>query len=297
MKLHFTVNFQHLTKLARDEWCAGNFDWALDLLMSMDLTRAHANDVLNGQYCLAQAPDGRKGIDGTLLPDTWQPSNEHCAYGQFINPDTYQIGTGNILRQGMAHIAKTRRFLIHTLNAINQTTDVIARRELIRSLETIAPRDWVDCGVPYALMFVDNRITVNLNLVADLLVQVPKKPKQYGLLDSDLQDVLLEEELQALPHPTSVSTSKNGFITPNGKFYPCRYMEHATLVHFIETMLHIPETKLIKCAQSQIRQVCEIYPGGDRIAEPQAVTALEYCSTYNARVPYWLQHILDSPQN
>jgi hypothetical protein len=323
--LHFSVDFDHLTDIAREEWCSGNMDWTLRMLESAGLDREMANLVLGGTKRMAQDPDDETGCVGILVDDNWQPDGQYCAFRHFVNPVGYEVGTEGILRQGVKFIREARAEIIYVCNCYAKEMHSVEKRSLAKQLRMEYPEQtWKDCDLPYALTRRSySRSTqimhdaIDLDIIAEYIdedfyypdarfhaaspdtetkeyaVAKPTQPTAMAAMAGDV-DAYVKRQLaldeMELPKPGSPIDNENGYITPDGKFYPCEAMEHQWLARLIEDELGIPENSLIKCGISQMNpELKEVYKTEDYSpTRKQESVAIEWALHHQVKLPYWL---------
>lgn len=74
--MHFTVDFDGMTLRVREFWAERKYAYAVKVLVDgFNQTEENALLILAGKKRMADHPEGRKGIDGTLIDDEWNPSD------------------------------------------------------------------------------------------------------------------------------------------------------------------------------------------------------------------------------
>lgn len=85
--LHFTVNFESLMKLIRDEWAGNNQEYVWELLSGMvGLTRSDKIKLIQGTKKMVNDPDDPGG--GLMVDDDFEPYKHYLCYGGYAKPDT-----------------------------------------------------------------------------------------------------------------------------------------------------------------------------------------------------------------
>lgn len=338
--VHFSVDFEHLTEIAQEEWRSFNLDWALDCLYSCGLDREQANLVLSGKAKMIQAPDGIEGVDGTLAEDDDSRCTDpnYWKYKHIVDPYTYQVGTSNILRQGLETIQKVRYEIIYVINCYHQELRSIEKRRMARQLYEKYPSKstWKDCEIPFCIDthrtskfgFHGEHYWINEELVKDFVIENfyypdakfhrhdsntkhrPELRHEQGLTSVYVEeeksiplgmasmtgnvDAYLKRERQlealGLPEPADPKDSVNGYITPDGKYYPCEWMEHRWLAPIIVDELGVAEERLVKCAQSQLNPgLIGVDPPLDSRypTDEQLLTVARWCIAHDVKMPSW----------
>ena len=121
---------------------------------------------------------------------------------------------------------------------------------------------------------------------------VPRKSSGWSKYTSTDVDVYLahEKELETMPAPKPDRTFKSGdgWITPDGKFYPCRYMEHIWAAHKIAGLEEKDAEKRgwIKLSDN-IAMGKKVYEGGKKPTQKQRDTLFDWCNAQKVDYPDW----------
>lgn len=211
-KLHFRVSFDGLTMRVREFWAEERYQHAFDTLeCGCNLTREQATAVLNGRMKLAQRPGGTEGCDGILVEDNWRPSEAGFGF--------YPEATDVPLAAECAKLRRENRNLRERLDSEGGCVPPEPEEE--EKPRTIAEIQRDFSGrfglVPVADPFEER--------VQDANLRYALKKQGEQLLES-----LLTRDDRPTPGPTRDFTSGSGWVTNEGKFYPCEGpLEHIWL--------------------------------------------------------------------
>jgi hypothetical protein len=240
--LHFSVRGDDLTRLVRDLWVSEP-ECAIDVMRSA-FPKMGDNDVLD-------VLSGRQRLDGVndlrLLPD-----------------DAGKSWRGRPLPSPIEQIRKLVADVAHRDAALSEARDEIADAtigyagkcaspwgliNIPRSvyLRTPSPSGWRD-GVSVSWEEFEKRFPDLVEeakdhrvetesamlarghwskLQADTLTDPPSLPSATGVLDAILNRPTV------CPKPDSTMTPLNGWLSPDGKFYPCGFMGHCNLAELL----------------------------------------------------------------
>lgn len=166
--VHFSVDYEHLTEIIRDEWRGFNLDWAIEALESAGLPdRESINDVLSGKKKMINVGP----CEGQLEDDNDPKSNDETshAYGFIVDPSTYQVGTAHVLRRGLESIRKIRADIIYRINCYNQELHALRSAEIAEQLWADYPEKvYVDCGFPAGFVCLKKMSRVGKQYFIDL---------------------------------------------------------------------------------------------------------------------------------
>jgi hypothetical protein len=174
---HFTVDFDGMTMRVREFWAECKYGYVMKVLRDgFNQSEENAQKILAGKMRMADAPDGKPGVDGTLLPDSWTPAD----MGDPFYPDP-MLGVAYAEAAYARHLAETEN------KRLRGDVDRLVREAEERENPTPT----------LAEKFIDAQLSL---------------------------------EKRALPKPERPPKSANGWLLPNGKFYPCEnMMEHIWL--------------------------------------------------------------------
>lgn len=234
-KLYFKVNFDGMNDLLRDNWGAGKFRWCYDFIASMGLTKAQGEAVVRGKLRMTQDPDGVDGVDGMLVEDDYDPGRRNSYY---LDPDDLP----RLSEMGFKAEEEVPRLQDLAISMIKRL-----QREGSPNGVTIRDLDYLLRTFPAeALERNDVYLVAGDSAYADI-----------GLPTLDeFIEAQLKLDTKELPKPDPDCESANGLITPDGKFYPCDWMEHSWLESALFTMFpaKIATWQLISVFQSQLNK-------------------------------------------
>lgn len=188
--LYFRVCFASMTDRAREFWAEGKYKFAYEFLADgFGLNREQATLVLSGKMKLAQDPEGKEGVDGVLVEDNWTFNEDYSFYP---DPGDPILAVEN-----------------HQLHQENKEP----REELEADQKR---RD--DYGSRYSTVVKD---------LFDYEEETPEQRVQRMNLQFALEKQgesyhkhLLEADTKPTPKPYTTYKMGNGWVLPNGKFYP-----------------------------------------------------------------------------
>ncbi len=199
--VYFRVCFEGMTDRAREFWAEGKYNHAFKFLQEgFGLEKEQCSAVLNGSMKLAQDPEGLEGIDGILLPDSWSFNEEYSFYPDPCDPilaaENHKLHQENQeLRQELEwqkEDQKDKREYVHGTNPDAYTNGLATiHSSLWDKSETLEER------------------TQRMNLT--IAVQHEAEGFRKHLLEADTKPT---------PKPDTTYKAGNGWILPNGKFYP-----------------------------------------------------------------------------
>ena len=331
--VHFKINFPALTKIIRDEWCDWNLEWALEALKGATVG-LEDNDVrlgiLTGDYKMVADPDNPNF--GMIEEDEdWKPQSDRCRFGIFVDPKTYSRGSEKILKAGGKALQKNKGKILGVLTYVSKQIYQLDCQSMLREIYTdFDKEDWELCGIPYAINMYSNQYTgdieywIDFDLLKDFFNledikstckikpektfnPIPGLEQPELLVEDDSlgtyahsADVdgyiqkMLELDNKNLPKHDPDCKSKNGYITPDGRFYPCGYMEHSWLeIEIFNAPKYeaiVTTYNLIKCYQSQLNKKVMGFdygtmPSGERYnpTEEQEITLMLWCAKHNVK--------------
>lgn len=271
-KVHFGVDFEGLTQLARDFWAEHNFDKARKLLIEgCDFENAVAMDIIQGRKKMAQHPDGKKGVDGIVVKDNWQPDLSECRFGKYPTLEDADRWVTLSIYYGADFLENSRQDIGELLLSYAISIDTIERSRIVKELKKYPSSLYKDLEIPYPITeggYLIKREFVDLTLfpkLQDIAHDIPAEPPEYSealstkvhgypeyseilserntpTKSSDYSEVLSDLgvpsvekyvkhqlELDKKPLPDPDSKARLGWISPDGKLYPCGWMEHGWL--------------------------------------------------------------------
>jgi len=290
--LRFTVTGSFLTRHVRDLWTEGRYELALDMLDCLDgLTPAIRFGVIRGTWGLTD--------DSTAIPDDWKPDLSWCHLRQYPDPERL----AGLAEQGVDLAVEVKRLqdLVCSLAVgYRRTRPIRAVVEVLEDLLETLPDEVLERNGVSRRTFLDlpgRRVTgVVYGSNEEGWTRGSKQFPGWSPAGVPKVEDYIERQLDLdklpCPDPEGVKTSDNGYITPDGAYYPCRWMEHNWLADRLKEEREIDEAKLIKVANSQINpEILGMYlPSDDFIPTPrQYETALAWCLAWHAEIPSWLR--------
>jgi hypothetical protein len=190
----FRVDFDGMTDRVREFWAEGKYQHAMNVIeQGFNLTRAQATEVLNGRKRFAQAPGGKPGLEGVLVDDAWSPKTAGF--------DFYPDATCPVMAAECLRLQRENDTLKEKL--VNAAMNASLREEEIQG-----------------------EVTALRTRVATARMQL-RSPRSFGEV---LLDRMLSLDKRPTPGPDRTFKSGNGWVTRDGKFYPCENsMEHIWL--------------------------------------------------------------------
>lgn len=138
---------------------------------------------------------------------------------------------------------------------------------------------------------------VQSSLAAELAARSPFEPEE---VETILEGISGEADWDSVPQPGNPEDSKHGYILPDGKFYPCKYMQHAALAqrlfkHRFGGAVDDPDKEAdkrgwVKIQIGMLDKQARIM-AVRRMTEAQRKTALEWCQWHNVG-PETLQELM-----
>lgn len=116
-------------------------------------------------------------------------------------------------------------------------------------------------------------------------------PCPSGMGSADRSEKIILEAMDEppvardLPQSFDKITSSTGWLTPDGKFYPCRYGEHAWLADALG--FHQDDRSRVRCAHHMGEQW--FFCDDDLITQKQKDLIAEFCITKKIKLPWWMQ--------
>ena len=246
-ELYFRVDFDGLTKMARDFWAEGEYARALDYLEACNIPLDKGHDIIRGKLKMAQDPNGKDGVDGIIVKDNWTPNLAYCQHSTYPDPNDLP----KMAQDALNYKAERRET---NLEKLKKYSDELG--EFYQKL------DWESVGQLWDLIDAlagleeeKEEIPWSRKLYKEVIenggkIPVSRTPKEEGLTTVELksewqkiikfqkennlnnysEDILGRDNREA-PKPTKdFKKYKQGWVMPDGKFYPClTSMEHIWL--------------------------------------------------------------------
>lgn len=264
--LHFTITGEFITHQARSLWNAEDKpEQALTFLTESlpGLTEAQAIDICSGKAKLT-------GRDNKIL---LQPDN--------TTTDQY----GNPLRNAIQTLATLRQ----QKNDVEDDLAVERRTGVWRASPwgmIHVPRH-IDAEIRNQEMDWDNPF---FKRYSDCYVpKTPERPfKNQNELDDPqghLEPEELESEINQKPKPDSTLSSANGWIDPQGRFYPCEYGHHEELAEQLGVSGKIRDEECWLKTQTGLCTEGIFWNYDKQPNQAQINTAFEWCQKHRIKFP------------
>jgi hypothetical protein len=268
----FSVSPVWLTDHVRNLWAEGRYKLAMDTLDCLiGLPDEIKRGVIRGTWQLTE--------EHTWVEDDWDPKLDMCFAGQYPDPDKlYELAErGAHLERDVERledmcIGFIKRLMREGRGEGESLADLEWYLEMYFSDEAVS-RNEVEKRVMYRAPSGDNIRLVYGNFEEGYVGRVGYAGDITGadlrnrMLGLPSVDEFVERQLELddkpLPEPNTELASDNGYITPDGKLYPCLWMEHMWLADVIEEELGIEESQLVKVGRSQLSDVLGVYDPGD----------------------------------
>lgn len=265
-QVHFVVQGDFITETSRRLWNdEGEPEKALDILLSLDgITYDQCLDVLEGRSKLIG--DSSNGID-------------------IVDDDA----KGKSLKEILKTLKKERDIAIdERLDAFQLLADDSAigasptgRRKVPRR------KTRKNVGSVIGTVFKEGYEFDDIDSGED----VQKLSIWQQVDDIDISSArrsraeLPEPEPQPPPIPDDKITSNTGWLTPEGKFYACRYGQHREIADLVG--FDTDDKRYVRCAWHMDQQwfFCE----SDALTQTQRELIKNFCSEKNVEEPYWMQ--------
>jgi hypothetical protein len=277
--LYFTTDFNWLTDFIRSLWSEGSFRRALDVLNDLGIPQHESFEIIRGNLKMIQDPDGVKGIDGQTAKDNWKPNLALCDHSRYPDPDELYA------------IEKERD--IYAKKYIDQC--VTQLNELLKDMSIALERGvGKDLSQYYDLIntFPDNAFEIAgikkndyfsmLDKIKSLYIQQEREGKKL----EEYVDHQIELDSKELPEVDSEFKFLYGWLLPDGKFYPCDWLDHIWLASKLGKSEEEAENSgWIKFTQSGIWHVAK-----DKPTQRQIDAVFSWCNNHE-RMDYWNKFI------
>jgi hypothetical protein len=220
---HFTVDFDGLTRIVRDFWAEHEFDRAIQIMTRSGIPVETAHDVIRGKKRMAQDPEGKPGVDGTILVDDWKPNLGVCMFGQYPDPDDLP----KIAKRGMK--AQDDLLTTRIRDAQQVASDI---KDALSNFDTIEAARLLDI---FEAIPADATKHVEMNLNRSWIRECAQnslrdRARKEAGIKSPVEAFVahqLEMDKRPKPKPTRDFSSDNGWVLPGGAFYALKGpMEH-----------------------------------------------------------------------
>lgn len=261
-KLHFKLDFEGTTNILRENWASGRYEWCYEFITNLGLSREVGEEVIAGKSKLAQFPGGIDGVEGMVVDDNWTPAGKYLYYptrqdmvalaekgrrAEVEIPRLQDMAISLIMR--LRYAGPANGVDIHELETMLLSLPEEARERNKIEERYMTPGEH-DIGQGKILVVGDNDNgweRLDTAGAADRRLEMLGLPSLAGFIDK-----LTSLDNKSLPEPDDDYTSANGYITPDGEFYPCEWLEHQWLAEEIESQLDVDEWELVKVFKSQI---------------------------------------------
>jgi len=231
--LYFRVDFDGLTRQLRNFWAEGSYKKAIDYGLACGLNKEHVEEVIRGKMKMIQDPKGKDGVDGMLEDDNWVPNLSLCQHGKYPDPDDlYKMATESLENNDFIEKVQLSDLqdIGDEIRAAYERWDMEGARKLWGIVDNFPEDIRKQVDIPYA-----RRIAFDQEEVED--VMSGNKARREIMERAGIPSIetyinkQIEREDRPTPEPTTNLDWDNGWLLPNGKFYPCEggMMEHIWL--------------------------------------------------------------------
>ena len=231
--LYFRVDFDFLTRQLRDFWAEGSYKHAIDFGLSCGINKEHVEEVIRGKMKMIQDPNGKDGVDGTLEVDDWKPNLNLCHHCKYPDPDEmYQLATESLQKDDFIESVQINdlREIGEEIREAYQNFDMVEARKLWEAVDNFPEDIHKQVDIPYS-----RKLAFDLVEFEDVMSGNKARRKMADRLGIPSVETYINRELErerrATPDSTTDLNWDNGWLLPNGKFYPCEggMMEHIWL--------------------------------------------------------------------
>lgn len=234
--LSFRIEFEYLTKLARQGWAEGRYQWAMDLLRDSGAPKESWADVIRGYQKMITNEDG----SGLLAEDSWSPNLSMCNHGEYPDPDRlfelaerathWKQELWNRLRIEYDELWRQRERYYGN----GRELEFVARQvrefpeEFIESLPLERQDLWKWAHL------TDGRSVRDYPGTATIAITLASMGTGLPSYETDLDDYMRhEQELSERPTPSAQAPGEveTGWILPDGRAYACGWNEHDWLAY------------------------------------------------------------------
>jgi heat shock protein HspQ len=234
-KLYFRVDFEGLTRQLRDFWAEGSYKHAIDYGKGCGLTKELTEEVIRGKYKMVQDPDGRDGVDGMLAKDDWTPNLNMCHHCKYPDPnELYEIAEQTFELKETVDYARVFNLwgIAEEISLAYKDSDMATARDLWNIVDTFPKEIREQVDIPYSRALAEMTEEEYENAISIEKAKEKKMAELVGIPSiGDYINQELEREKRPTPKPTKNLKWDNGWLLPNGNFYPCEggTMEHIWL--------------------------------------------------------------------
>lgn len=278
--VHFSVDFEWLTKFIRDLWTEGSFKQALDVLESSNCPERYHKDILRGKKKMV-------GIDeGHIENDNWQPREPDRYFDPDLLPKLAQDGE-RYKREYFRLLGNEYALLVRRWKSASSGKELedlsyqfkAFPSEFIQSLDPTEQLPYINAMRANDLGFYAARNTYEMltgNEIASVNVEQFIRHQ-------------IELDKKPAPKPDTRYESDYGWITSGGLFYPCLYFEHIWLAGVLgKTEAEADESGWIKIGYSKTLGEPVIHCWStEKVTQPQLDALWQWCARRKIPMPEW----------
>lgn len=287
----FHISMDWLTMHIRSLWAEGNYDKAigvLDCLIGLSLDQKA--DVIAGKLKLTEKQNGST----VAVPDDWSPDLTMCLHGCYLtfNQAISLASRADNLERSLRRLEDLT--IAFCMQRMREGPD---RAHALFMLETLfdsgaLKRNGVEWRGGYLtgsyLVFGSNeRGWSRIPGYEPRMDISPEFQKEIDEFRDAQVEVLTKDELP----PEDVDlVSEDGYITHDGKFWPCRRFQHIWLAGVLTDNVAYPdESRFVKIAASQVDPgtICVYAPSCGTVTAAQLVTVAQWCIRHEVELPRW----------
>lgn len=227
---HFTVDFGFLTQTARDFWAEHAFDRAVRLITCSGIPLAIAHDIIRGKKRMAQDPNGREGVDGTVLSDKWKPNLGRCQHGIYPDPDDLPKmaadganAAAELVREREATDRENMNLLFEEIASALNNFNMEEAVRLFERYDELPAKLRKQRPLPYNREFLKGVAMKQHREKERERLGLPKVPDAVD----QFVDHQIELDTRPKPVPSKDYEAENAWVLPNGGFHALKTsMEH-----------------------------------------------------------------------
>lgn len=303
--VNFSVDPVWLTQFVRNLWSEGSYGLAMDTLDCLiGLPEDIKPGVIRGTYTLTK--------DFSWEEDDWSPNLEMCNFGQYPDPlklwelaekgaklerdvERLQDMVVGLSKRLMQEGPGDGEFLADVERNMTASVppEALERNEVETRTILDLPSGRVEKTVYGNL---DDGYTTKVGFAAGLTGKDIARFRDQVPSVEEYVAKQLELDIRPLPSVDANYVSDNGYVTPDGRYYPCEWLEHMWLASKIEEVLHIPECQLVKMARSQLAPtaiLAYLPSDGYEPSIEQIGTTVLWCLRHDVDLPDWT-HVEES---
>lgn len=242
--VHFSVDFQWLTDFIRDEWSAGQYTRAKQLLIEdCGLPPQVSYDVIRGKKKLAADPDDPD--QGMVITDEWSPDLSKCLWwAGYPDPEDFkffslieEFGVKGLTSYKHQIERLTRQmqetsYYFDKMNILSEAVDIpkkvlnfFNQESLVKEIQAFGRWKLLDYRDQNKNM--DNRSINARDYLRDKRLNESNEDDSLKKLTGLSLDEHIEKLASFSEKPFPTYKTKIGWVSPDGKIYPCGHQEHA----------------------------------------------------------------------